>query len=559
MNVNVEKWVNALSDDVEDWEREQLLDSLSLDDAFSHELSYGTGGVRALMGIGPNRLNRLTVGQISAGLAEHLYNLEERSGEPLVVIAYDTRVHSKQFAYVTACVLAARHVRVMVFPKYQPTPVLSFAIRHLEADAGVVITASHNAMAYNGYKVYDGMGGQATNQWTESIQSYMRTIDPFAVDSIDFDYGLQEGLISWCDDGVVQAYLHNVLLQSTETDCSNVLVSYSPLHGTGLFAVSTVLNARNIAFSTVDEQSVPDGTFPTCPRPNPEVRDAMRMVMDDAIKRSSDIAVATDPDADRVGVAARDENGRMQLLTGDEVGLLLFDYLCQTLPKRVSLVAATTIVSSPLFDAIASHYGIELRRTLTGFKYIGEQINYLEVQHRVTDFFFGAEESCGYLRGSYVRDKDGVVALLLVCEMTAWNKRMGRSLFDALHAIYQRYGYMVSRQVSVEQSIGARNERNSQRVLSDLRESQPKAMGGVPVAGIVDYALGAPMPGDATQVLPRADVLEFQLDCQCKVLIRPSGTEPKIKAYCFASADSLNAASARLDAIAECVQQLLTP
>lgn len=536
------RWERELLADAEPWELMRAADESEREDAISRDVSFGTGGIRALMGIGPNRLNRLTVARASAGLAAYLHEVCDYV--PSVVIAYDTRYHSADFARVAAGTFAAAGVRALVFAEPCATPLLSFAVPRLGADAGVVITASHNPMEYNGYKVYGALGDQATNELAHAVQSAIREIDPFAVPVESLNQALSGGRVTWVDSSLKDDYVRAVLAQSTGVSCDNLSIAYSPLNGCGLGPVRAVLEARGVRYVLVDEQCEPDGTFATCPRPNPERADAMSLTMACATEHASDLALANDPDVDRIGVAVLRPDG-MRLLTGDEVGLLLFDFICRvtTLPEHP--VAITTIVSSPLIDAIAEQSGVELRRTLTGFKYVGEQINLLEEQGRVDDFIVGVEESCGYLRGSYLRDKDGVVSLMLVCEMAAWHKAQGRDLCDALEELYERYGHVVSRQVCIEFE-GIEGRREMELLMSRLRTDPPAAVGGHALIGVRDYLGGAPMPGDPSQILPSANVV--QLDCVdgCRLIVRPSGTEPKVKAYCFACGSTRIQAMERL-------------
>ncbi len=524
------QWEEALRADVEPWEHERAQDASERMDALSRDVSFGTGGIRALMGIGPNRLNRLTVSRASAGLAAYL--LQECEHRPTVVVAYDTRRHSRDFARVAAGTFAAAGLKTRIFEEPCGTPVLSFAVPALKADAGVVITASHNPMEYNGYKVYGSTGDQATDELAHAVQASIQKIDPFLVEVESFDDALARDVVEWVDASVYDEYIQEVLAQSTGVDCTGISVVYSPLNGCGIESARAVFGRRGIRHEYVREQCEPDGTFATCPKPNPELAEAMERAMGQALRVGADLALANDPDADRIGVAVRHDDS-MRLLTGDEVGLLLLDFLCRVCKLPAHPVAVTTVVSSPLLDAIAHDAGVELRRTLTGFKYIGEQINLLEAAHRSDDFVVGVEESCGYLRGTYLRDKDGIVALMLACEMCAWYKLQGMDLIEALEALYTRYGYMVSRQVSIELA-GLEGRRAIEDLMSRLRDKPPTSFAGLDVEEIHDYRQGSPMPGDHTQILPPANVIQFDLVDDCRLIVRPSGTEPKVKAYCFA-------------------------
>ncbi len=537
-----DRWEQALFADVEPWEVERAKEPAEREDAISRDVSFGTGGIRALMGIGPNRLNRLTVARASAGLAAYLQHACDH--RPKVVVAYDTRRHSLDFARVAAGTIAAAGVHAVVFAEPCATPLLSFAVPRLGADAGVVITASHNPMEYNGFKVYGSLGDQATLELAHAVQAAIREQDPFCVPVEPFEEGVRARRISYVDPALQDEFVQSVLAQSTGVSCADLLVAYSPLNGCGLGPVSATLDARGVRYVLVDEQCEPDGTFRTCPRPNPELAEAMSRTMACAREHGADLALANDPDVDRLGVAVirADET---RLLTGDEVGLLLLDFLCSSARLPEHPIALATIVSSPLLDAIARAAGVELRRTLTGFKYIGEQINLLESQGRADDFVVGVEESCGYLRGTYLRDKDGVVALMLVCEMAAWHKAHGHDLVDALERLYERYGYVVSRQVSVE-FPGIEGRREMDDLMSRLRAKPPEEVGGMRVTEMCDYLGGASMPGDSSQTLPSANVVQLDLVDGCRLIVRPSGTEPKVKAYCFAHGSTRMQAHERL-------------
>ncbi|MBR3223984.1 MAG: phospho-sugar mutase [Atopobiaceae bacterium] len=556
---NEQRWFQALKKSVQPWELERLQQAGEREDAFCGHVRFGTGGIRAKMGIGPNRLNRLTVAKATMGLVDCLRSGKLGLGNPLVVIAYDTRIHSEEFAVVCASVLASAGIRSLLFDVPQPTPVLSYAVRQLHANAGVVITASHNSKEYNGFKVYDSAGDQATDSLAHAVQDAMCNVDPFGVPSMPLDEALGAGLVDWVDSHVVDDYVRAVLEQSTGVRCFGLHVVYTPLNGAGCAIARRVLASRGISYSLVRAQAVADGTFATCPKPNPEHAAALSLAMEQALAEGADLALANDPDADRIGAAVRCDKS-MRLLTGDEMGLLLLDFLCKVVPLPARPVAITTIVSSPLLNEVASAHGVRLRRTLTGFKYVGEQVDLLEEQGRVSDFLVGVEESCGYLRGSYVRDKDGIVSLMLLCEMAAWHKRRGKNLLQALDELYEQYGYVVSEQVAIE--LDASDEdvpvRDGSAVVEGLRACPPKALGIMPVRHVVDYAQGVPMPGDPTQTLPRADVLQLNLDGGCKVIVRPSGTEPKIKAYCFAKGSNADQARERLACLVEAIRNLLS-
>ena len=417
-----------------------------LADAFRKELEFGTAGLRGILGLGPNRMNEYTVGKATQGLADYL---NATFSEPSVAIARDSRLRGQEFVQVCASVLAANGVKAYLYPRIEPTPALSFAVRYLGCSAGVNMTASHNPSAYNGYKAYGPDGCQITTQAAKAIQEAIDRTDPFTqVKTVDFDQAVEAGMIQWIGEDVIGAFVDAVAAvdlepaQSRKTDLSLV---YTPLNGTGLECVSAILERIGIPdLDVVPEQSQPDGTFPTCPYPNPEIREALELGLRRCEETKPYLLLATDPDADRVGIAAR-HNGEYQLVSGNEMGALLLDYLCAR--KRelgLSLddsVVVTTIVSSAMIDAMAQDYGFQLRRTLTGFKYIGEQIGLLEAAGQSQRFLFGFEESYGYLAGTHVRDKDAVVASMLIVQMARWNQARGLDLIQAVDELYQRYGY----------------------------------------------------------------------------------------------------------------------
>ena len=543
----IERWTGALAGALEPWELAALDDAAAVEDAFAGNLRFGTGGIRAIMGVGPNRMNALTIGKAAQGLAAWLAASGHGTGP--VAVAYDTRLHSREFAEVTACVLAANGIAVRLFGEPQPTPVLDFATRELGCAAGVCLTASHNPREYNGFKVYGADGVQATDAMAHAIQAEIERVDPFAVSPMPLGQALREGLVSYIDDALLDAFLAAVLAQRLGVDCSGLRAVYSPLNGTGLVQARALLEALGVEFSLVDAQVAPDGNFPACPKPNPENPSAMAMGMSQMAATGADVFFATDPDADRVGVACMD-GGSPRLLTGNEVGLLAFDWVCRH-AKAVDApqVAVTTIVTAPLADTIAEANGVELRRTLTGFKYVGEQIGLVLDAGR--GFLLGIEESCGYLRGSYVRDKDGICGIMLACELAAYYKSRGRTLADALAELYERYGYMIGRQL-VREYPGEAGKEAMAEFMDGLRREPPADVAGVAIDAVIDYLPGAAMPvvgGVSEQVLPASNVLEWRLAGGSRVLLRPSGTEPKLKVYVFAKADSEAEAVALLDAL----------
>ena len=528
-------WINRCDrrEDLQDLSETEITDS------FFRDLAFGTGGLRGKLGLGPNRLNVYTVGKATQGLADYLNNTFDKTS---VALCRDTRHGSEEFVRRVAEVLAGNGIRSYLFERVEPTPALSFAVRELGCSAGVNITASHNPAAYNGYKVYGADGCQITVEAAEAIQAAIDPVDCFdGVRSMPFGEALESGLVQWIPERVLDRYLDETLKVSTGEDCSALRIVYTPLHGVGLECVSRVLEGIGVAeVATVDEQCVRDGDFPTCPYPNPEVREALKLGLEYCDRVRPDLLLATDPDTDRVGIAVP-HAGEYKLLTGNEVGLLLLDFLAdkaaETGIDMTREVACTTIVSAPMADDVARACGLELRRTLTGFKFIGEQVGVLESEGREGDFLMGFEESYGYLAGTSVRDKDAVVASMLICELAAHWKTRGLDLYEAMERLYEAYGFWSSALLG-QAYEGPEGASDMAAMMSGLREHAPEHIGGAAVAERIDYAQGAPMPvvnpTDESQYLPEADVLEFRLADGSRVLFRPSGTEPKAKAYVFA-------------------------
>lgn len=540
----------------------QNLDQKQVIEAFFRELAFGTGGLRGKLGLGPNRLNVYTVGKATQGLADYLNNSFD---SPAVALCRDTRHGSEEFVRRVAEVLAGNGIRSYLFERVEPTPALSFAVRELGCSAGVNITASHNPAEYNGYKVYGADGCQITVEAAETIQAAIDPVDCFnGVKAIPFENALEEGLVQWIPERVLDRYLDETLKVSTGEDCSGLRIVYTPLHGVGLECVSRILDGIGVAeVTTVDEQCVRDGDFPTCPYPNPEIREALKLGLEYCDRVKPDLLLATDPDTDRVGIAVP-HAGEYKLLTGNEVGLLLLDFLAskesETGVDMAREVACTTIVSAPMADDIARARGFELRRTLTGFKFIGEQVGVLESEGREGDFLMGFEESYGYLAGTSVRDKDAVVASMLICELAAHWKKLGLDLYEAMERLYETYGFWSSALLG-QAYEGPEGASDMAAMMSGLREQAPEYIGGIAVAERIDYAQGAPMPvvnpTDEPQRLPEADVLEFRLADGSRVLFRPSGTEPKAKAYVFAKGADRAESEAKLAALVADAKSIL--
>ena len=512
------------------------MDDAQIEDAFYRNLAFGTGGLRGIIGAGTNRMNIHVVGKATQGLSNYL-----KTG--IVVIGYDSRIMSREFAEMAAGVFAANGIRVYFWPQLLPVPTVSFAVRYYHASAGIMITASHNPSKYNGYKVYGPDGCQITTEAAAEIQKEIDAVDPFTgVKRSAFDNGLRSGRIKYISSNVLTAYLEEVKKQSVlygDYINQNVAIVYSPLNGTGLVPVTRILQERGFTnFVVVKEQRDPDGTFPTCPYPNPEIREAMELGLQYCEKTGADLLLATDPDCDRCGVAVKDSAGEYQLLSGNEVGLLLLDFICaqrkahNKMPKKPVFVK--TIVTMDLAERIAKHYGVETINVLTGFKFIGEVIGKMEKKGRAEDYICGFEESYGYLTGTYVRDKDGVNAAMMICEMFAFYKSKGISLLDKLSEIYDTYGYCLNTLHSYEFS-GSSGMEKMQQIMDKFREGI-KTIGGKKVYDCTDYLPGA-------DGLPASDVLKFNLQDDCSVVVRPSGTEPKLKTYISVTAENKQEAS----------------
>lgn len=510
-----------------------------IEDSFYKNLSFGTGGLRGTIGAGTNRMNVHTVAKASQGLADYLVKTFEN---PSVVIGYDSRIKSDVFAKVAAGVFAANGIAVNLWPELNPVPTVSFATRYLHTSAGVMITASHNPSKYNGYKVYGADGCQITTEAAAEILSEIEKLDIFAdVKSVDFDEAVSAGKVEYIQSEVLTAFIEAVKGQSVlfgeEVD-KNVAIVYSPLNGTGYIPVTRTLSEMGYTNITlVEEQRLPDGKFPTCPYPNPEIKEAMALGMEYAKKNNADLLLATDPDCDRVGIAVKDSNGEYQLLSGNEVGLLLLDYICSQRVKYGKMpldpVMVKTIVTMDLGERIAAHYGVRTIDVLTGFKFIGEQIGLLEKSGKADSYIFGFEESYGYLTGSYVRDKDGVNGAYMICEMFSFYKTKGISLLDKLNEIYAEYGYCLNTLHSFEFD-GAAGFMKMQEIMKEFHKGLDE-ISGKKVVETLDYSKGL-------NGLPKSDVLKFMLDGNCSVVVRPSGTEPKLKTYISVSAENKEAA-----------------
>lgn len=548
------RWLKNAAADADVAAELRAMDDGEIEDAFYRDLAFGTGGLRGVIGAGTNRMNIYTVAKASQGLADYL---KKNFAEPSVAIGYDSRIKSDVFAEVAAGVFAANGVEVNIWPVLMPVPTVSFATRYLHTSAGVMITASHNPARYNGYKVYGPDGCQITTEAAEKILAEIEKLDIFAnVKTGDFEVGMANGSIRYIPDEVYTAFVEQVKSQSVlfgEEVNKNVAIVYSPLNGTGLRPVTRTLKEMGYTnITVVKEQEQPDGNFPTCPYPNPEIKEAMALGVEYAKKRSADLLLATDPDCDRVGIAVKNKAGEYELLTGNQTGLLLLDYICSQRIKhgRMSTdpLMVKTIVTTDMAERIAAHYGLRTVNVLTGFKFIGEQIGKLEQQGKANSYVFGFEESYGYLTGSYVRDKDGVDGAYMTCEMFSYYATKGISLLDKLDELYKTYGYCLNTLHSYEFE-GSAGFAKMQRIMEVFRGGI-EAFGGKKVVELLDYAPG--LGG-----LPRSDVLKFRLEDHCSLVVRPSGTEPKLKVYISVSGEDQAAAEKLEAAIAKDTEEKL--
>lgn len=506
-------------------------DEAKIEDAFYRNLAFGTGGLRGVIGAGTNRMNIHVVAKASQGLADYIVkSFPEKDRK--IAVSYDSRIKSDLFSKVAAGVFAANGIKVYIYSELMPTPCLSYAVRALHCAAGIMVTASHNPSEYNGYKVYGADGCQITTEAAKTILAEIEKLEIFAdVKTGSFEQGLESGAIEYISDDIYTAFVGEVKKQSvlSENDQidKNVAIVYSPLHGTGLKPVLRTLNESGYTnITVVREQEEPDGNFTTCPYPNPEIKEAMSLGMEYAERYNADLLLATDPDCDRVGIAVKTPDGEYRLLSGNETGMLLLDYICRkrtengTMPQNPVFIK--TIVTTDLAERIAAAYGVRTVNVLTGFKFIGEQIGLLEQQGKESSYIFGMEESYGYLSGGYVRDKDAVDGAFLICEMFAYYQTLGISLIDMLESLYKEYGYCLNTLHSYRFE-GSKGFAKMQEIMRACRE-RITSIGGKKVVKVLDYAQG--LDG-----LPKSDVLKFLLEDNCSVVVRPSGTEPKLKIY----------------------------
>ncbi len=528
-------------------------DADAVSDRFYRDLEFGTGGLRGVIGAGTNRMNIYTVRRATQGFADYL---NQEFENPSVALSYDSRIKSDVFARAAAEVFAANGIKVHIYSELMPTPMLSFAVRQLKCQGGVMITASHNPAKYNGYKAYGDDGCQITLRSAEIIIEKINSLDIFRdVKKSSFDEELSKGNISYIGQDVIDEFYKNVLAQGINTELcasSGLKVVYTPLNGTGNKPVRTILSKIGINDVTVvPEQEMPDGNFTTCPYPNPEIREALEVGLKKCEEVKPDLLLATDPDCDRVGIAVPDENGNYVLFSGNEVGAMLLEYICQqriakgTMPENP--VTVKTIVTTDIIYSIAKEYGVEVIDVLTGFKFIGEQIGLLEEKGEENRYIFGFEESYGYLSGGYVRDKDAVNASMLICEMAAYYRTQGITLLQARENMYKKYGVFCHTLHSFTfEGESGMNKMND--IMNNFRTNPPAEIGGFKVIRFDDYKTGVSRDitsGTETDInLPKSNVLAFFLENGAKAIVRPSGTEPKIKTYFTAKAPTHEEAAA---------------
>lgn len=509
-------------------------------DRFYRCLEFGTAGLRGVIGAGTNRMNYYTVCQATQGLADFLNKHFEN---PSIAIGYDSRIKSDYFSIEAAKVLAANGIKVYLYRELQPTPCLSFAIRYFKTSSGIILTASHNPAKYNGYKCYNANGYQMTDEEANETYEFIKKVDYFTgIKTMDFDEAVEKGLIGYMGDEVIDAFLDEVIKQCVNPDIiadAGLKVIYTPLNGTGNKPVRKILDRIGVKdVYVVPEQEMPDGNFPTCPFPNPEIKQAFECALKMAEDIQPDLLLATDPDCDRVGIAVKDGNGGYKLMSGNEVGAMMLNYLLSQKKEKGLLsensIAVKSFVSTDLAEVIAKKYNCTFKNLLTGFKYIGELITQLEAEGRADDFVMGFEESYGYLAGTHARDKDAVVASMLICEMAAYYKAQGKSLAEVMDSIYDEFGYYFNT-VSSYTFEGASGMEKMAAIMDGLRADAPKSFGGMEVTVVDDYKISVSTNLTDSSIktieLPKSNVLAYTLTDGNKIIVRPSGTEPKIKAY----------------------------
>lgn len=509
-------------------------------DRFYRELEFGTAGLRGVIGAGTNRMNYYTVGRATQGLADFL---NKHFDKPTIAIGYDSRIKSEYFSVEAAKTLAANGIKVYLYKEFEPTPCLSFAIRHFKTSSGIILTASHNPAKYNGYKCYNENGYQMTDEEAEETYGFIQKVDYFdGIKTMDFDEAVEKGLIEYMGQDVIDLFLDEVIKQCVNPgicEKADLNVIYTPLNGTGNKPVRKILDRIGVKKVTVvPQQENPDGNFPTCPFPNPEIKQAFECALELAKSVKPDLLLATDPDCDRVGIAVNDGNGEYQLMSGNEVGAMLLNYLLSQKKEQGKLsensIAVKSFVSTDLAEVIAKKYNCTFKNLLTGFKYIGELITQLEKDGKADNFVMGFEESYGYLAGTHARDKDAVVASMLICEMAAYYKTKGKTLIDVMNELYDEFGYYCNT-VQSYTFEGASGMQKMADIMDGLRVNVPVQFAGYKVTKIDDYKTSISTAVDTKEeskiTLPKSNVLAYTLTDGNKVIVRPSGTEPKIKAY----------------------------
>lgn len=533
-------------------------------DRFYRSLEFGTGGLRGVIGAGTNRMNVYTVAQATQGLADYL---NEEFDEPTVAVGYDSRIKSQLFAETAAGVLAANGIRVYIFPELMPTPLVSYAVRRLHCSSGIVITASHNPSKYNGYKCYDSKGYQMTDEGAKKTYDYISKVDIFnGVKFMEFDDALAEDMVDFIEDWLLDDFYKDVLSRQVEKGIckkADLKVIYSPLNGTGNKPVKNILKKIGVKdLKIVLSQEKPDGNFPTCPFPNPEIKQVFEEGMKLTDEFPADIMLATDPDCDRVGIAVR-HNGEYKLMTGNEVGCMLTEYILSRKKAQGKLcanpVVVKTIVTTELIRAIADEYNAEVFDLLTGFKYIGELIEQLTDKCEEDRYEIGLEESYGYLTGTHARDKDAVNASMIIIEMAAYYKTQGKTLVDVMNALYEKHGMYLNTLLNFGFE-GADGMKKMAQMMDNMRNNPPAEIGGIKVVGVSDYLTSKAtdmISGDVSDItLPSSNVLSYSMEDANKVVIRPSGTEPKIKIYITAHSDTRENAEKLTDVIGESIKKI---
>lgn len=551
-------WIN--SDYIDENTKEELkaiTNEKDLEDRFYRDLEFGTGGLRGVIGAGTNRMNIYTVGKATQGLADYLNSnyTEDKS----VAIAHDSRIMSREFAEVSAEVLAANGIKVYIFDSLRPTPMLSYTTRYLKCNAGICVTASHNPKIYNGYKVYGEDGGQITDKKAKDILECIENVDDFAlIKKINFNEGVESGIINIIGEEVDKTYYEKVKALAIRKNlikekAQGLKIIYTPLHGSGNIPVRRVLDELGYTnVHVVKEQEAPDGTFPTAPYPNPEKKEVFDIALTMAEEMNADIIFGTDPDCDRIGAVVKDNKGEYKVLTGNQVGLLLSHYMLSSLKELNELpsngTVIKTIVTTDMIEEIAKEFDITVMNVLTGFKYIGEKIKEFE-ENKKFSYIFGFEESYGYLAGDFVRDKDAVIAAALICEMTLYYKEQGLSLYEGLIKLYDKYGYFKESLVSMD-FVGKEGQENIEKILQYLRHSMSPAIAGVKIVKKADYKLR--VEKDIVNIkeniidLPKSNVLKFILEDGSWFVVRPSGTEPKMKVYLSVKGKSMEEAETKI-------------